>query len=634
MFSDRSGTAVLERFEEYKDLLKSATDRADEGRDFFVARSAGGDGFIQRDVRPSAALTARRSADRDTLETLAKSLPPDQAAAMSAQLESLKENLAKDWDASFPASSSLTVPAQLAPIDLEGPAKLLVPRQTPLANQMPRENNAVGSALQYRRITGWSNGGVGGVPDLMPFLNTEYPSSQSTNNLPQFGGYANTTGGVTSGGLGLRRGQRITYKSDAAQVTFTELSLSDVVSTKAYYIGQGYQDVRHLSATALLWAHKGAEERAMLYSRGPTATGYTGPIAAPGNPTVTVAAGGAIAAGVYKVVITAVGSGGESVTNPVEQSVTTATTNLAVQVVFPALPAGATGWNIYMTTIGVAGGPYFFQTFVPSGLAQWTLLTNATTGGSLPTIATTGDTTANPNGYDGMLTVLLNPTVSGYVANLVSNAFASFATSTNSVGGGTTMGGTAITTPVGDAPWQTAFAALYGASTQPGNYAMSQGGLPATAWPWTGGTAYGQKLLADPDVVFVDGAVRAAMGQFVRKAAGGSTAYRITMQQPDVSTNGMEIGAVVNGIANQVTGKMVDFNVHPYMPAGSSLIWSKSLPFPDSEISNTIVAKNVQDYLYQAWPQIQFTYDASTYQLGTLVFYAPAWSGAITGLLP
>jgi hypothetical protein len=79
---------------------------------------------------------------------------------------------------------------------------------------------------------------------------------------------------------------------------------------------------------------------------------------------------------------------------------------------------------------------------------------------------------------------------------------------------------------------------------------------------------------------------------------------------------------------------MVDFSVHPYMPAGSSLIWSKSLPFPDSEISNTIVAKNVQDYLYQAWPQIQFTYDASTYQLGTLVFYAPAWSGAITGLLP
>jgi hypothetical protein len=32
------------------------------------------------------------------------------------------------------------------------------------------------------------------------------------------------------------------------------------------------------------------------------------------------------------------------------------------------------------------------------------------------------------------------------------------------------------------------------------------------------------------------------------------------------------------------------------------------------------------------WPQIQFTYDASTYWLGTLVHYAPKWSGAITGL--
>ena len=629
-----SNAAITGAFEDYLGELDKSIGRHEEGRDSFVAKSAGGTGKIMRGARPPQGWRQQRDSDLTLLDTLAKSVTGDALSQMQGQLDEMRERLSKDWDSSFPETGTFTIPNQLAPIDLEGPAKLLVPRETPLVNAMPRENDGHGSAVSFKRILGWSNGGVGGVPDLMPFMASEFPAAQSTNNLPVFGGYSNTTGGVSSAGLSLRRGAKITYAADQRQVTYTELSLSDVVSTKAYYIGQGYQDVRQLSATSLLWAHKGAEERAMLHSRGVTALGYTGPVAQPGNPTVTAVSGGAIAAGTYKVVITAVSSGGESVTNAAEQSVTTASANLAVQVVFPALPSGATGWNIYMTAIGISGGPYFFQANVPGGFAQWTLTANATTGGFLPTIATTGDTTANPNGYDGLLTVGLNPSVSGFVGTYVSNALASFASSGNSVGGLSVMGTTKITTPVGDTPWQTAFATLYGANTQTGNYAMSQGGLASTVWPWSGaGTAYGQKLLSRPQVVYVDGAIRQAMGQYVRTAAGGSTAYRIQMA-PDQATGGMNVGAIVNGIANQVTGDMVDFDVHPYMPVGASYIWTKTLPFPDSEITNTVTAKNVQDYLYQMWPQIQFTYDASTYQLGSLVHYAPAWSGAIVGLIP
>jgi hypothetical protein len=626
MFSDRSGTAVLERFEEYKGLLKESIDRADEGRDVFVAKSAGGTGQIMRNARAPRDFAQRRDADLATLDALAKSASAEQLANMQGQLDQMRERLSKDWDASFPETGNLTVPAQLAPIDLEGPAKLLVPRETPILNEMPRENDGIGSAMQYRRILGWSNSGVGGIPDLMPFMASEFPSSQSTSNLPQFGGYANSTGGVASGGLGLRRGQKITYKADAAQVTYVELSLSDVVSTKAYYIGQGYQDVRQLSATALLWAHKGGEERAMLYGRGATALGYTGPISAPTGfvaaNVVTANTGGSIPNGTYSVMLTAIGGGGESAPSAVATGGTAITgSNVGtVTITFPQIPSGGLGWNIWM--LNATTGNFFFQASVPNGNLTYTLTSYNNTG---PTTANSSvvDTTANPNGYDGMLTVLMNPSVSGYVATYVSNATP--ANSVNSVGGGIT-GSTAC----GDTPFQTAFAALYGASTNPGNYGMNSG---APSWPWTAGTAYGQKLLARPQKVFVDGAIRAAMGQFVRKAAGGSTAYRLVMQA-DAASGGAQIGAIVNGIANQVTGDMVDFDVHPYMPVGNSVIWTKQLPFPDSEITNTIVAKNVQDYLYQMWPQIQFTYDASTYQLGTLVFYAAAWSGAITGLVP
>lgn len=626
MFSDRSGTAVLERFEEYKGLLKQSIDRADEGRDVFVAKSAGGTGQIQRNARAPKDFAQRRDADLAALDALAKSASTEALAQVQGQLDAMRERLSKDWDASFPETGSLTVPAQLAPIDLEGPAKLLVPRETPILNEMPRENDGIGSAMQYRRILGWSNSGVGGMPDLMPFMASEFPSAQSTSNLPQFGGYANTTGGVASGGLGLRRGQKISYVADAKQITYVELSLSDVVSTKAYYIGQGYQDVRQLSATALLWAHKGGEERAMLYGRGATALGYTGPISAPTGfvaaNVVTANTGGSIPNGTYSVMLTAIGGGGESAPSAVATGGTAITgSNVGtVTITFPAIPSGGLGWNIWM--LNATTGNFFFQASVPNGNLTYTLTSYNNTG---PTTANTSvvDTTANPNGYDGMLTVLMNPSVSGYVASYVSNATP--ANSVNSVGGAIT-GSTAC----GDTPFQTAFAALYGASVNPGNYGMNSG---APSWPWTGGTAYGQKLLAHPQKVFVDGAIRAAMGQFVRKAAGGSTAYRLTMEV-DEFNGGMKVGGIVNGIANQVTGDMVDFDVHPYMPVGNAVIWTKTLPFPDSEITNTIVAKNVQDYLYQMWPQIQFTYDASTYQLGTLVFYAPAWSGAITGLVP
>jgi len=626
MFSDRSGTAVLERFEEYKGELWKSIQRADEGRDVFVAKSAGGTGQILRNARAPRDFAQRRDADLATLDALAKSASAEQLANMQGQLDQMRERLSKDWDASFPESTSLTVPAQLAPIDLEGPAKLLVPRETPILNEMPRENDGIGSAMQYRRILGWSNSGVGGIPDLMPFMASEFPSAQSTSNLPQFGGYANTTGGVASGGLGLRRGQKISYVADAKQITYVELSLSDVVSTKAYYIGQGYQDVRQLSATALLWAHKGGEERAMLYGRGVTALGYTGPISAPTGflaaAVVTANTGGTIPNGTYSVMLTAIGGGGESAPSAVATGGTAITgSNVGtVTITFPQIPSGGLGWNIWM--LNATTGNFFFQASVPNGNLTYTLTSYNTTG---PTTENSSvvDTTANPNGYDGLLTVLMNPSVSGYVATYVSNATP--ANSVNSVGGGIT-GSTAC----GDTPFQTAFAALYGASTNPGNYGMNSG---APSWPWTGGTAYGQKLLAHPQKVFVDGAIRAAMGQFVRKAAGGSTAYRL-MMEADEFTGGMKVGGIVNGIANQVTGDMVDFDVHPYMPVGNSVIWTKQLPFPDSEITNTIVAKNVQDYLYQMWPQIQFTYDASTYQLGTLVFYAPAWSGGITGLVP
>ena len=628
MFSDRTGAAVAERFEEYKTSLGKAFQRADEGVDVFE-RGVG----IIKNARPSRAAYEETRRHLELVETLSKGVTGDQLAQIQSGIDALKGELTKDWQAGFPESGSFpswTPGPQLAPIDVEAPAKMLVPRETPLRNAMPRENDGMGSALQYRRILGWTNSGVGGVPDILPFGSSEFPATSPPQQpLPQFGGLAGTNGQVSSG-LGLRRGQKITYAADSKVINYTELFLSDSVSWKAQFIGEGYQDIRQLSATALLWAHLMGEERALLYGRGPSTNGYTGPVSTPAAPTLASAAtGGGIGAGTYFVTVTAVASGGESVPSSAATSAALTGSTNTLTVTFPALPSGATGWNIYIGTASATAGPFFFQIFVPAGYPSWTLSSYTASGVALNTLATTLDTSAHPFGYDGMLTLLLNPAISGYVATYLAASTA--AATLNSVGGNTLIGGTAPPAQ-GDGPWQTAFQVLYGASTEPGNYGMATVAGTGT-WPYNQGTAYGQKLLANPDIVYVDGAIRKALGDFMRRSSGGATAFRVVYQAADAA-NGTQVGAIVNGIANQVTGKMVDFEVHPYMPPGASFIWSKTLPVPDSQIANTFVAKNVRDYMIVPWPDIQFTYDSSSYQLGTLVPYAPAWSGAVVGLLP
>ncbi len=606
---DLRGTQVIEQFEAYKSELRKSHDDHDKGRYHFVPYEG---------IKKGAAPTRKQYEERmAAIEQLSKSLPADQLQAMSASFDDMRELVAKDWNQAYPESGGYNT--QLAPYNLEDPSKKLVPRQTLLRNAVPRDNTGKGSALQFRRILGWSNANVGGVPDQAPFLNSEFPSSQGIA-LPQFGGQS--TGGGISGSTGvpLRRGQKISYAADSKTINYTELSVSDSVSWKAQYIGQGFEDIRQLSHTASLWSHMLGEEKALLYSRGPTANGYTGPLTAPTGLTASSASsGGSIAAGTYSVFVTAVGGWGESApSNVVTTSAITATGTITITA-WPALPAGAWGWNVYVFTAST--GNFFFQQNVPAGsplaLASGLVLTSYTTAtGSMAQNA--ADSSANVNGYDGFLTILLNPAVSGYTAVYAANATA--ANSANSIAGL----GQAGAPSQGDLPWQNMFKTLYGAGVEPGNYAQS-----GTA------TLYGQKLLADPDIVYLDGVIRSALGTFVERggtsgSSGNPGGYRIMLTSDEVS--GVKVGSVVTGMVNQTTGRPVDLEVLPFMPIGTSFAWSKTLPVPDSEISNTFSVNNVVEYIGYDWPDIQFTYDFSTYQLGTFVPYAPAWSGAVTGL--
>ena len=542
MFSDASGPEVARRFEQYKTVLSESHKRSASGNLAFVPK----EGIVAK--APGTALAER-------VETITKALPADTLASIQGELDAVKgviADLGKDLSVGSPLATGLV------PYDLEAPAKLLVPRETPLRNSLPRQPGR-GTGRQFKRITGWTNSGTGGVADAMAFMNSE--SVQTA-----------------FGGLNLRRGAKINYAADEKTVAYVEQGLSDMVTWRGQFAGMGFQDLRQLSHTALLWASLGAEERSLLYARGASSNGYAGPVSAPSGVTAVAAGtGGAIAAGTYSVKVTARAGGGESVASGAA-SVTTSGSTSTITVTVGTEPTGALGYNVY---VGTSGSEVFQTSFSGNKVVLTALVTG--------TAAVPGaDSTANANGYDGFLTVQSDPAQSGYFKRVNASI------STGS-------------TPVGDGPFQDAFVSLYGADT--------------------GAT---QKRLANPDEIWVDGQVRRALGDFLRQA--GSSAYRIMLTEGD-ATGGARVGSVVNGIANEVTGKMVDLSVHPYIYPGNALIRSRTLPVPDSEISNTAEVTCVQDYMAVDWPVVQFTYDQSTYWFSTLVHYAPGWSGMLVGLL-
>ena len=468
---------------------------------------------------------------------------------------------------------TLTSPlsTSFAAFDLEAPAKLLTPRPTPLRNRIPRKKG-VGTSHRVKRILGYTGTGTGGQGQIWPGI------TESTQN--NFAG-----GGSTP--LELIRGPQISYTADDLILPYNSYSLSDQVSFDANFSGMGYQDLRQLSSTSTLYATMLMEERMMLMARG-TASGYSGALAAPSFTLASpVAASGetALAANTYYVNLTSdagisVNGFGESILTA-QQSTTVASGDVLTITVATAV-TGALGYNIY---VGTASGTVLYQGTL-KGTGTFTIQGAGTSGltGNNAAYSTTGanasravtDTSAYSTGYDGILPTVLGPN-SGF-NNAINSTF-----STSNPG----------------VEFQTAFAAMY------------------------------QNVKADPDVVLINGNDRKQLSDAIKN---GSTAnYRLVINQPGES--GTTYGSIVTGLQNEVTGKAVDIMVHPWLNSGVAPILSFTLPIPDTQVSDVWANFLVQDYMGVQWPVTQFTYDFSTYFRGTFFCTAPAWNGAVSGIV-
>jgi len=427
----------------------------------------------------------------------------------------------------------------------------------------------VGTSHRVKRILGYTGTGTGGVGNTWPGI------TESTT--------------TAFGSINYERGPKIAYAADDLILPYNSYSLSDSVSFDANFSGMGYQDLRQLSSTSTLYATMLMEERMMLMARG-TASGYSGALSAPTftKAAPTAATGQtALAATTYYINVTAdagiSGSGfGESILGTETSQVVASGQVLTVSVATAV--AGALGYNIYVgTTTGAANLKYQgtlkgVGTFTVQGAAS-----TQTTGNTAPLKTTTAaasrasaDTSAYATGYDGILPTVLGAN-SGY-NNAINAIF-----STSNPG----------------AEYQTVFAGLY------------------------------DSVKADPDLVLLNGNDRKQLSDAIKS---GSTAnYRLTIDNP--GTGGTTYGSIVTGLQNEVTGKSVDLEVHPWLPQGVSPVLSFTLPIPDTEVSDVWSNFLVQDYMGIQWPVTQFAYEFSTYFRGTFFCTAPAWNGAVSGIV-
>lgn len=505
---------------------------------------------------------------QDALATpqITKGLSADTLASVTASLEALKgsqPDLTKDLTLTSPLTTGLVA------FDLEAPAKVLAPRPTPLRNRIPR-SRGMGTAHRFKTISGFTGTGTG-VGNL-------HPGIQDTTQT-------NFAVAGASQSLYYHRGPKISYAGFDTVIPYSQFSVSDEVTWSAQFAGQGYQDIRQLSRTSLLYSTMLMEERMLLMGRG-TASPFVGAMAAPTGITATARAAGTgetaltgFTTNVYVKVTSDAGAFGESAPSAAVSAAVSA--GQVVDIKFTD-STQALGYNIYASTGASDPGDasrWFMvrsagQTLNAAGTPALAIVLQ----GALPTtgkVVPAADTSAYLAGYDGILAYCMGPNA-GY------NAKINAPLSTSNPG----------------VEFQKAFQAMYAANK------------------------------ADPDRILLNGADRRQLSDTLKGNAASN--YKINLTQDDVT--GVTLGDVTVAIVNEVTGKRVELEVSPWLPQGVAPIISDTLPIPDTQVSNVWTVMCVQDLMGIDWPVLQFAYESSSYMYNALICFAPGWNGCVSGI--
>jgi len=472
-----------------------------------------------------------------------------------------------------PLNKAITQSTGLVWYDLQSPAKQLFPVLTPIRNKIPRVAGNGGTATNWISVTA---------------INT-----------------ANLRGFVPEG----RRNGTVTLSAAPKSASYKTLGLEDAVSFEAELAAVNFEDIRATTAQRLLWSTMIEEEIADVGANNSLAL-----TTCPTPSLTTAASGGSIAAGTYKVYCVALTMSGYlassvsasgvpglvTVTDPLGSTFTYGAG--ASQVSAVATTAALTGaTNTISAYVTVVNGAVAYAWYVDDGASGAATLQSITTVNSVKwtslstayqALSTThsSDHSTNAYGYDGILTQAFTASSGAYIKAL----------DTGTPGTGT------------------------GLTSDSAGGIVEIDAMLASMWA-------NYKL--GPTVIYVN--AQEAVNISRKILASNGAQYRFVTDNPSSNQSNLTGGARVMKYINKVglTGRVeIPIEIHPYLPAGTLMAITETLPYPMPNVPNVWEKKLRRDYYQMEWPLRSRQYESGVYFDGVLAGYFPPSVGIITNI--
>jgi hypothetical protein len=411
------------------------------------------------------------------------------------------------------------------------------------------------------------------------------------------------TSSVRAGISAGNRGGLIAVTTQDYVAVYKGIGLEANVDFEAVFAGQGFDDLRAVAAQALLESLMLQEEQIILGGNSSLALGTT--------PTPSLAAsasGGSLATStqsVICVVLTLDGFLNASVAGgiPAQVSRTNAdgssdnfgggsgrkSTNATVAVTGPSGSIGASvaavrGAVAYAWFWGTAGSEVLGAITTINSVSITAAAVGTQTAASLPA----ADNSQNALVFDGLLTQSFTSSLNGYFA----------AQPTGTAGTGTPL---TADTEGGIIEFDTALRAFWD------NYRLSPTAIYVSA----------QEMLNLHKKILLGGTNTAA--RFVFSADQGAV------------LGGMMVRSYLNKFS--LSGAVeIPIKLHPNMPPGTVLFFTKTLPYPLSNVPKTVQVRTRSDYYQIEWPLRARRYEYGVYADEVLQNFAPFAFGTITNI--
>jgi hypothetical protein len=495
-------------------------------------------------------------------------------SAETLELMKSAQSKSDDLIKSFVQPSTATTGLQA--YNLEAPSKKLYPILTPLRNEIPRVGGGFAIQANWKSITN---------------INV-----------------ANVRAGVSEG----QRGGAINYALSENFAAFRGYGLENNVTFEANYASKNYEDVKALAVQQTLEALMVQEERLILGGNTSVNMGTTPTPSGTGATT-----GGALPAATYSLICVALGLQAYLDTVGVNNGSTGQYFDAATAIV----PGAITRTNTDGSTDTFGGGS-----------AQKSAAASIVVGGSGAGLVTAS--VAAVRGAVGYAWFFGATDAEKLVAVTSVNSVSISAVAASGAQAATTLSAADHSTSALDfdgllyQAFKSNSNAYYKAMAT-GNTGLTSDGAGGIVEFEEAFVGFYNKYRLSPDVMYVSSQEMISITKKI-VANGGAPLLRLTMAADNQGQ--IQAGVRVGQYLNKVTGTMVDVVVHPNMPAGTVFFFTRKLPYPMSNVSNTVQMLMRQDYYQLEWPLKTRKYEYGVYADGVLQHYAPFSLGVITNI--